>query len=65
MLKNFHSSYEQIRQNSERLLKWKLCPLYLSDKRVFLLYCLEPSVLASMAKGSVQDLQSYLHVRLH
>ena len=38
-----------LRQNSERLLKWKLCSLYLSDKRVHLLYCLEPSVLASVA----------------
>ena len=49
MLKNFYSSYEQVRRNSERLLKWKLCPLYLSDRRVYLLYCLEPSVLASVA----------------
>ena len=24
--------YEQVRRNSERSLKWKLCPLYLSDK---------------------------------
>ena len=32
MLKNFYSSYEQVRRNSERLLKWKLCPLYLSDR---------------------------------
>ena len=48
MLKNFYSSYEQVRRNSERLLKWKLCPLYLSDRRVYLLYCLEPSVLASV-----------------
>ena len=35
-----NSSYEQVRRNSERLLKWKLCPLYWSDKRVYLLYCL-------------------------
>ena len=32
---------EQVRRNSERSLKWKLCPLYLSDKRVYLLYCLD------------------------
>ena len=32
--------YEQVRRNSERSLKWKLCPLYLSDKQVYLLYCL-------------------------
>ena len=32
MPKNFYSSYEQVRRNSERLLKWKLCPLYLSDR---------------------------------
>ena len=33
--------YEQGRRKSERSLKWKLCPLYLSDKRVYLLYCLD------------------------
>ena len=33
--------YEQVRRNSERSLKWKLCPLYFSDKRVYLLYCLD------------------------
>ena len=37
MPKNFYSSYEQVRRNSERLLKWKLCPLYLSDRWVYLL----------------------------
>ena len=39
--KELNSSYEQVRRNSERSLKWKLCPLYLSDKRVYLLCCLD------------------------
>ena len=30
--KELNLSYEQVRRNSERLLKWKLCPLDLSDK---------------------------------
>ena len=55
--------YEQVRRNSERSLKWKLCPLYLSETSIPVIL-LRPGVLASVAEGSVQDVQSYLYLWL-